>query len=513
MKKLRLFVSSVQKELEIERVAVAGWVSADPQLSEHCEVVLYDKQPLTGKRISKPYLKCLETCQIYLLILDCEYGNPPEFSATHEEYRFARDNEPSIPILAFIKGGKDDKRTDKTKEFFAEIKEDGNTYRRFHDRVDLQPEIQRALGSVLKEFFNIDVTVDENGIAGGSTEPASMFEQQALEISGNELDMVEASSWLGAIGAVDPVRPTSTEELLNKLREKGLVRKEDGAYQAQASGLLFLGKNPSLRFPQCRIFTDAFGGTVTDSTPADQDTLSAPAPSMVRAVWDFVYKNTRHPMRVVGLNRVALDEYPEEAVREAVVNAIAHRNYEDGARQILVKLFSDRLEVLSPGDPLKPLTVAKIKRGNCQPCSRNPILGQYLNHLRLMDQRGSGIGRMKAAMLNHGLDEPVYDLTQGYFRVTLKGSGDDLDRLRIPSDVSTGILPAIEVQLNKRQKAALQEVLDSGAVSSGWLVKIEGVTYDTANRDLRGLADLNILVRQGKGRATKYVLASKEAHQ
>jgi len=58
-----------------------------------------------------------------------------------------------------------------------------------------------------------------------------------------------------------------------------------------------------------------------------------------------------------------------------------------------------------------------------------------------------------------------------------------------------------------------QEVLDSGAVSSGWLVKTEGVTYDTANRDLLGLADLNILVRQGKGRATKYVLASGEAHQ
>lgn len=505
MKKLRIFVSSVQKELEIERVAVAGWVSADPQLSEHCEVVLYDKQPLTGTRISKPYLKCLETCQIYLLILDCEYGNPPEFSATHEEYRFARDNEPSIPILAFIKGGKDDKRTDKTKEFFSEIKEDGNTYRRFHDRVDLQPEIQRALGSVLKEFFNIDVTADENGIAGGATEPASMFEQQALEISGNELDMVEASSWLGVIGAIDPVRPTSTEELLNKLREKGLVRKEADAYQTQASGLLFLGKNPSLRFPQCRIFTDTFGGTVTDSTPADQDTLSAPAPSMVRAVWDFVCKNTRHPMRVVGLNRVALDEYPEEAVREAVVNAIAHRNYEDGARQILVKLFSDRLEVLSPGDPLKPLTVAKIKRGNCQPCSRNPILGQYLNHLRLMDQRGSGIGRMKAAMLDHGLDEPVYDLTQGYFRVTLKGPGDDLSRLRVPSDEAVGIPPVIADQLSKRQVSILEQAVKEGKVTTNWVVSNLDVSKVTAVRDLKGLCDLGLLAVMGKGRGAHYV--------
>ena len=503
MKKLRIFVSSVQKELEIERVAVAGWVSADPQLSEHCDVVLFEKEPLTGKRISKPYLECLKTCQIYLLILDCEYGNPPEFSATHEEYQFAREN--GMPMLVFIKGTKDWKREDKTKEFFAEIKADENTYRRFHDRVDLQSEIQSALGSVLKESFDTDLTTGESGAAGGATEPASMFEQQALEISANELDMVEASSWLGAIGAIDPVRPTSTEELLNKLREKGLVRKEADAYQTQASGLLFLGKNPSLRFPQCRIFTDAFGGTVTDSTPADQDTLSAPAPLMVRAVWDFVYKNTRHPMRVVGLNRVALDEYPEEAVREAVVNAVAHRNYEDGTRQILVKLFSDRLEILSPGEPLKPLTVAKIKRGNCQPCSRNPILGQYLNHLRLMDQRGSGIGRMKAAMLDHGLDEPVYDLTQGYFRVTLKGPGDDLSRLRVPEGVSAGIPPALADQLTERQILILEQAVKEGKVTTNWVVSNLDVSKVTAVRDLKGLCDLGLLEVMGKGRGAHYV--------
>ncbi len=243
-----------------------------------------------------------------------------------------------------------------------------------------------------------------------------------------------------------------------------------GAGGSLASGLVFLGKNPSLRFPQCRILLDAFGGTVTDSTPADQRALSAPAPLMVREVWDFVYRNTRHPMRVVGLNRVALDEYPEEAVREAMVNAIAHRNYEGSARQILVKLFSDRLEILSPGEPLKPLTVAKIRRGNCQPCSRNPILGQYMNHLRLMDQRGSGIKRMKAAMLNYGLGEPTYDLTQGYFRGTFIGPGNNLDRLRLPAKASTGIPPAIAEQLTERQKQIVEYVVESGKVTTNWVV-------------------------------------------
>lgn len=508
MKKLRIFISSVQKELEIERVAVAGWVSADVKLAETCEVVLFEKEPLSGKRVSKPYLECLKTCAIYLLILDCEYGRPPEpLSATHEEYRFARERD--MPLLVFVKGKTDGKREEKTKIFLDEIRADGNTYKRFHDRLDLEPEVRKALKRVLKEAFKVLIESERSEIAEAA-ESASLFEQQALNISADQLDDEAADKWLQLIKAVPEGQVLSAADRFNALRQKGLVRLEGKTFRTQASGLLFLGKDPALLFPQCRIFADAFRGTVADSTPADQITLSGPAPVLVEQVWEFVQKNTRHPMRVVGLTRIALDEYPREAVRECIVNAIAHRNYEDSARQILVKLFSDRLEILSPGAPMKPLTVAKIRKGNCPPCSRNPVLGQYLNHLRLMDQRGSGIGRMKTAMLNHGLSAPEYALNEGYFLVTLKGPGDDLDRLRLPAGASAGLPPAVEEQLNARQKAALQEVLMSGSVSSGWLVKAKGITYDTANRDLAGLADLNILVRQGKGRSTKYILADTE---
>ena len=86
--KKRVFISSVQKELEIERVAIAGAVSGDEGLSQLCNVVLYDKEPLSGRRIVKPYLKCLDSCDIYILVIDREYGRIVErISATHEEYQ------------------------------------------------------------------------------------------------------------------------------------------------------------------------------------------------------------------------------------------------------------------------------------------------------------------------------------------------------------------------------------------------------------------------------------------
>jgi ATP-dependent DNA helicase RecG len=108
-------------------------------------------------------------------------------------------------------------------------------------------------------------------------------------------------------------------------------------------------------------------------------------------------------------------------------------------------------------------------------------------------------------MLNHGLDKPLIGTDTGYFQVTFLGPGDNLDRILVP-ETRLLVTPAIEAQLNERQKRALEEVLTSGFVSSGWLVKELGVTYDTANRDLKALTELKILMREGRGRAVRYVL-------
>lgn len=501
--RIKVFVSSVQKELEVERVSVTGSVSSDDRLSSKCEVVLFDKQPLSGKRIIKPYLDCLASCQIYLLIIDCEYGNPPEpLSATHEEYRFARDR--NMPILVFIRKRDDKKREEKTRVFIDEIKKDHNTYRRFHDRLDLLPEVKEAIRRVLRETFNMEM--EEPEVIKTPADSASQFEQQILDISADELNLTVANKWLASTKEIPEGKTLSRGKCFNILRQKGLVRLEDDNFRAQASGLLFLGKNPSAHFPQCRILGDAFKGVVEDSDPADQMVLSGPASLMVQEVLSFVMKNTRHPMRVIGLNRISLDEYPQEAVREAVVNAIAHRNYEDSSRHIMVKLFPNRLEVLSPGTLMRPLTLQKINKGRYLPCSRNPVLGQYLNHLRLMDQRGSGIGRMKNSMLDHGLDAPVYEETEGYFKVTLMGPGDNLDRLRLPREIDHVFPLSIENQLNDRQKKIMAQILKEGSVTSGWCRKHLPVVYDTIRRDLIALMKLNIIQVQGQGRTARYVL-------
>jgi hypothetical protein len=91
MSQLRVFISSVQKELALERAAIATVISTDPFLQKHCVPVLFEMEPAPVHPAPQPYLKALRGCAIYVLLIAREYGHAEgEISATHHELRLAR---------------------------------------------------------------------------------------------------------------------------------------------------------------------------------------------------------------------------------------------------------------------------------------------------------------------------------------------------------------------------------------------------------------------------------------
>jgi predicted HTH transcriptional regulator len=223
----------------------------------------------------------------------------------------------------------------------------------------------------------------------------------------------------------------------------------------------------------------------------------------------FVDRNTRHPMRVVGLNRVRLDEYPVEALREALVNAVAHRQYEDAGRKIMLEVFADRVVVSSPGLPPAPITLASLRKGKYRPCSRNPVLAQCLSYFHRIEERGSGIRRMRDHMLNHGLDQPLLGTDMGYFQIIFPGPGENIERIRVP-DTRLLVTPAVEARLNERQKIIVAYAIENGTVTSGWCRTRFKVAYQTVYRDLNGLLELGLLTRIGRGRSTRYAVGEHD---
>jgi ATP-dependent DNA helicase RecG len=506
--KLNIFISSVQKELEDERVIIQNLLSTDAFLSAHTAPVLYEYEPASADKALDGCIRTLKTCQVYVLIVASQYGTRVgKLSITHTEYQCAK--KAKLPILAFIKGDRGLKREDGTEVLLKELDEDGFKYKRFGNVIELQKEVRAAVLKLLKERFGISPSSDENQIAEQTIEATSAFESQLLKrISWKKLDHQVARRMIAAAESSKPEKITQPQ-LIAGASLRGLVWQDSasGEHYATAAGIVMLAKDPSAVFPHCRILADAYRGDEPDGDPRDHEDIRLPMPLAVDRAIAFIDRNTRHPMRIVGLNRVRLDEYPSEALREALVNAVAHRQYEDAGRKIMLEVFSDRVVVSSPGLPPAPITLASLRKGRYRPCSRNPVLAQCLSYFHRIEERGSGFRRMRDQMIDHGLEQPTLATDTGYFQVVFSGPGDNIDRLRVPR-AQLVVTPTIEGMLNDRQRLILEHVVETGSVTTGWCMEALRIVRDTAHRDLVALVKLGVLIRKGAGRAAVYVLKS-----
>ena len=509
--RLLIFVSSVQKELEDERVIVQNLLNTDSFLSAHCAPVLYECEPASPDKALEGCLKDLDECQVYVLIVAVQYGALiGENSITHAEYRRAKDR--GFPVLAFIKGDRGVKREEGTEALLGELDADGFKYKRFGNVIELQKEVRAALVKLLKDRFGITPSSDEDQIARQTIEATSAFESQPMtRIAWKDLDH-DVACRLIAVAEGKRLEELNDGDLLSGVSLRGLVWRdpESGEHQATAAGIVLLARDPSAVFPQCRILADTYRSTESDGDPRDHEDIRGPMPLAIDRAIVFIDRNTRHPMRVVGLNRVRLNEYPVEALREALVNAAAHRQYEDAGRKIMLEVFADRVVVSSPGLPPAPITLAKLRSGKYRPCSRNPVLAQNLSYFHRIEERGSGFRRMRDQMLNHGLDQPLIGTDTGYFQVTFPGPGDNLERINVPSSAPGMVVtPSVEARLNERQKKMMLILVQGEELTSRRCEAEFQVTRETAAQDFNLLMELGLAKRIGKGRSTHYILGTK----
>lgn len=504
MNPLRIFISSVQKELELERTAVASLITTDPFLLQHCVPVLFEKEPPAARPAPQGYLTTLRGCELYVLIIANEYGPPDgDLSATHREYREAQKLK--LPTIVFLKGAKDDARSPEMRDLIAETKKDGYKYVRFHDREDLKPLMLAALRRALAEEFSLKATAGEITESQQLIDAASTFESTVLTdvpVEALDQNLLTRFNQLTAANDVERVWRSGGQALLS--RGLAVHTKEPEVFHATAAAYLLFDARPADRFPQCEILADAYDDTRISGRPKGQVALNAPLPTVLDQALKFIDDHTFHPRRVVGLNNLRLDEYPVPALREALVNAVAHRSYDDRARKVFVRVFSDRVEIASPGYAPQPLTLAKLRKGGYRPCSRNPLIAQTLATLGVMEQRGSGFARMHDAMLNHGLEAPKLSQEDGFFVVTLPGPAGNYDRLTVPAGVTGPITPAVEAQLNERQKAMVLLLSAGQELTSRRCEKEFGVTRPVTVKDFTALVRLGLAEKVGSGRSTRY---------
>jgi ATP-dependent DNA helicase RecG len=272
-----------------------------------------------------------------------------------------------------------------------------------------------------------------------------------------ELDDLDAEKLEEYLAVLRRSRPKARyldgahDDVLARLR---IVNRVDGVLRPTLAGLLIFGKYPQEFAPQLVItFLQYYGVEETEKGPGgerflDNRKFEGSISETVEEAINHVRASIRKSSLIEGLYRRDIPEYPQEAVREAIVNAVAHRDYSRFVRgsYIQIRLFADRLEIQSPGGLFGNVTEENLEDEHS---TRNCILMRLMEDLHLVENRGSGIKAMLEAMRQANLEPPRFDDKRSSFWVTFRNHS-----LMSPEAI-TWLNQFAGVALNDRQRLAL----------------------------------------------------------
>ncbi|KAB8145203.1 transcriptional regulator [Chloroflexia bacterium SDU3-3] len=310
-----------------------------------------------------------------------------------------------------------------------------------------------------------------------------------------DLDLSKIGAYTRRIG------PAAESNVYEFLYRRGALARAPApdTFRPTNAGLLLFGRDVDRFFPQCEITLVRYRGREMSDEFLRED-IRDTLPEALRRAEIWLSENMRHGSRMVGLERQDWTQFPLGAVRETLVNAVAHRDYTIRGEGIRIALFGDRLECYSPGRLPGHVTLENLLE---ERYSRNETLVQVLADFGMIERLGYGIDRMLRQMREAGLPAPGFRETAAGFLVTLRGQvGDD--------KLDAGGVDTSEwrrLGLNERQIAAMVHVAEHHRLTNSDMQDLApDVSAETLRRDLADLVDRGLLMKVGEKRGTYYIL-------
>ena len=371
----------------------------------------------------------------------------------------------------------------------------------FYRTAGLQNGSYIRVGNTNRQMTNYEIF----GYVSARTQPT--FDEETVRDA--TIEHLKQSRLQDYVEQLRRTRPQATylngelEQILTRLK---IVREVDGVLRPTLAGLLTFGKYPQEFEPQLVItFLQYYGTTETEKTPRgerflDNRKFEGPIPEMVEGAINQVMASLRKSSLIEGLYRRDIPEYPEEAVREAIVNAVAHRDYSNFARgsYVQVRLFADRLEIQSPGGLYGGVTEETLEQ---EQSTRNRTLIRLMEDLHLVENRGSGIETMIAAMRRANLEPPRFQDRRTSFWVTFR------NHTLMGPEAVTWLNQFADRQLNNQQRLALVYLRHNEQITNSDYQRLNHVDSVTANRELRGLVQAGLIEQQSTRRWAFYTLS------
>lgn len=479
MKKLKIFISSVQKELAGERRAVKEFILHDPLLSRFAgEVFLFEDLPARDRRPDDIYLSEVERCDVFIGILGNQYGWENSDGKSPVELEFERAASAGCERLVFVKGDDDSSREPKMRALVRTVG-DQVTRRRFADTPGLIGELYSSLVDVLERDGALRTTpFDDSACDGASLE---------------DIDARKVADFIATAEAKGRLRLKGSREPQDVLQHFNLLR---GGRPVNAAMLLF-GKEPRRFFNNAQVHCFHFHGTEKRKPIASQQPYEGTLFEVIDQAVEFVLAriDRRVGTRAAGSQAPVEFEVPRSVIAEAVVNAVAHRDYRSTGF-VQVQVFADRIEVWNPGELPAGLTPELLREPH-GPMPRNPLIAEPLFRVQYVEKAGTGTTDMISDCREAGLPEPGFRQSGPHFVTT------------IWRDWLTDAVMD-ELGLSKREKETVQYAKTRGQIGNKEYQEEFGVSKPTASRHLEALAKKGVLDKVGTtGKGTHYVIFRK----
>jgi len=377
--------------------------------------------------------------------------------------------------------------------------------------------MRRGTFTVPMEVSEIEAFLHQRGSLAWESHPV-----ERATLADLEMDLVDAYL------AQRPSRPKETGRLPN--REEVLLHlgcavrgagEDHAVIRPTHAGLLLFGRHPQefliAAEVVCVLFKDALGL----HRYADRRILHGTITEQIDQAERFLAQYIPVGAHIEGFHRVDEPDYPLEALRELMVNAVCHRDYSLTGEAVRVFYYPDRLEVRNPGLLMPGITLEELRQGKARSKPRNPIIASVLRDLPggYMERLGAGIAFVIQSMRALGRPDPEFR-EQGEFIVTLRKSPPAAEGVlsvmeQTRTQVVSGVAPEFEGSPSvpkrprtqeERQHMALRYVHTYGSITSGMYRKLTGAGETTATRDLEALVEKGALRAFGERRGRYYVL-------
>ncbi len=245
---------------------------------------------------------------------------------------------------------------------------------------------------------------------------------------------------------------------------------------AKSGGVLFFAQHPENVFFHAVVRCVLFKGT-DKVYIIDDKTFGGPLLQQYNKAIEWLKGKLQVAYEIEGTGpRKEVWEIPLEVFKEAIINALAHRDYDEQGASITIEMFDDRVEITNPGT-LLPVVAKNFGRKSL---SRNPLIFGLFTRMHLVEHIGSGIPRMCKEMLDAGLPEPIYD-TDGMFTVTF----------RRPINKKM-------VELTDLQSKVIQTVKTNPSLTMEQIGKAIGIGRTSVYKIVKSLKEIGILEHKGR---------------